>query len=111
LRIGNTARENLVAVELTRHAAQAIQATERKAVVVVACVLDRVVHVVQVARVRSIVRRPLATHFERAGVVHRGVVLTTEGDRTVLARQANVGLTAEFVAALTQLARILERGG
>ncbi len=54
---------------------------------------------------RTEARAPLATDFERAGVVDDGVVLATERDRTELARrQTDEGLTAEFVAALAQTA-------
>jgi hypothetical protein len=93
-------------------AAEAVQAAEREAAVVCARVLDRVVHtvsvveVVEVARVSGDVAAPLVTCLERADEVDDGVVLATQRDRAVLARQADVSLTTEHQAALTELAGV-----
>ena len=52
------------------------------------------------------VAAPLVACLERADEVDDGVVLTTQRDRTVLARQADVSLTTEHQAALTELAAV-----
>ena len=102
-------RPNLIAVELPRHAAQTVQASEREPGIVQTLELDSVVdpvgaiHVVEVARVRSEIGRSLHRHFVRTSEVNDRVVLTPEGQRTdTRGGKPHVGLATELVAALSQ---------